>query len=137
PPRHRPGIPQTGQAAPGGVVPRARRGPIVSARVPACCRCDPDTCRSDDSGDHCITAGCAYCLNGCPATDRPCCKEPQMPDQEPIRPEQIPDRLVELYRNAFTGRATPAPATPEQATRAGLAAVLTEVVEEIARAVET
>lgn len=60
-----------------------------------------------------------------------------MPDQEPIRPEQIPDHLVELYRNAFTGRATPAPATPEQATRAGLAAVLTEVVEEIARAVET
>lgn len=59
-----------------------------------------------------------------------------MPDQEPIRPEQIPDHLVELYRNAFTGRATPAPATPEQATRAGLAAVLTEATERIAQAVE-
>jgi len=59
-----------------------------------------------------------------------------MPDQEPIRPEQIPDHLVELYRIAFTGRATPAPATPEQATRAGLAAVLTEATERIAQAVE-
>lgn len=43
---------------------------------PSCCRCDPALCESDESGDHCATAGCAYCLNGCPATDRPCCKEP-------------------------------------------------------------
>ena len=45
------------------------------SRVPACCRCNPATCRADDTGDHCATAGCAYCLNGCPATDKPCCKE--------------------------------------------------------------
>lgn len=42
---------------------------------PACCRCDPALCETDDTGDHCATAGCAYCLNGCPAPDGiTCCK---------------------------------------------------------------
>lgn len=43
---------------------------------PECCRCVAVDCETDESGDHCIERGCAYCLNGCPATDRPCCKEP-------------------------------------------------------------
>ncbi|MEU4578975.1 hypothetical protein [Nonomuraea sp. NPDC023979] len=48
----------------------------LCTRVPACCRCSPVICRSDDTGDHCATAGCAYCMNGCPAADDvPCCKE--------------------------------------------------------------
>lgn len=46
-------------------------------RKATCCRCDPAACEADEAGDHCVTSGCAYCLNGCPATDRPCCKEPQ------------------------------------------------------------
>ncbi|MGP4092982.1 hypothetical protein [Nonomuraea sp. KM90] len=42
---------------------------------PDCCRCFAVDCETDESGDHCIERGCAYCLNGCPATDRPCCRE--------------------------------------------------------------
>lgn len=40
----------------------------------ACCRCDPVLCETDDTGDHCTERGCAYCLEGCPATDQPCCQ---------------------------------------------------------------
>lgn len=51
-------------------------GPCTrKAARPACCRCDPSVCETDESGEHCMTVGCALCLNGCPATDRPCCKE--------------------------------------------------------------
>lgn len=53
-----------------------------------------------------------------------------MTDQEPIRPEQIPDHLIELFDHNYRGT------SPRQATRAGLAAVLTEVCERIAQAVE-
>lgn len=42
---------------------------------PACCRCDPGVCSVDESGDHCVTAGCAWCVDGCPAADPiPCCQ---------------------------------------------------------------
>ena len=45
------------------------------ASGPACCRCDPALCETDDTGDHCTTSGCAYCLEGCPAPDKtPCCQ---------------------------------------------------------------
>ncbi|MFB9209610.1 hypothetical protein ACFFV7_51100 [Nonomuraea spiralis] len=51
--------------------------PTARARTltkPACCRCDPVTCAADESGEHCATAGCAYCVDGCPAADgTPCC----------------------------------------------------------------
>lgn len=30
------------------------------------CRCTPELCESDDTGQHCIDAGCGVCLNGCP-----------------------------------------------------------------------
>jgi hypothetical protein len=56
---------------------RALRGEVPQySRRPACCRCFAGPCETDESGDHCIERACAYCLNGCPATDRPCCKEP-------------------------------------------------------------
>lgn len=43
---------------------------------PACCRCDPSVCATDETGDHCVTAGCAWCINGCPAVDETrCCQE--------------------------------------------------------------
>lgn len=50
---------------------------------------------------------------------------------EPIRPEDIPDDLVELFSRSYLG------ANPRcGAVRAGLAAVFTEVCERIAQAVE-
>jgi hypothetical protein len=54
---------------------RALRGEVPQyTQHPECCRCDPVLCETDDTGDHCATAGCAYCQDGCPATGRPCCK---------------------------------------------------------------
>lgn len=54
--------------------PAARATTTVPA-APSCCRCDPERCVADDSGDHCMTAGCARCLEGCPATEgTPCCE---------------------------------------------------------------
>lgn len=50
-------------------------GGVVKATRPACCRCFAGDCETDETGDHCMTRACAYCLDGCPATDRPCCKE--------------------------------------------------------------
>ncbi|MCK2219743.1 hypothetical protein MF672_039000 [Actinomadura sp. ATCC 31491] len=47
----------------------------------ACCRCVPATRAADDTGDHCITAGCAYCLNGCPADGIPCCQTSTTPPE--------------------------------------------------------
>ncbi|MEV0616134.1 hypothetical protein AB0I81_22665 [Nonomuraea sp. NPDC050404] len=59
-----------------------------------------------------------------------------MPEQvhetcEPIRPEDLPDDLVELFSRSYLD------ADPRcGAVRAGLAALLTEVCERIAQAVE-
>lgn len=30
------------------------------------CVCDPLLCATDDTGEHCATAGCGACLHGCP-----------------------------------------------------------------------
>ncbi|MEV0608098.1 hypothetical protein AB0I61_17205 [Polymorphospora rubra] len=39
-----------------------------------CCRCNPDLCESDDTGQHCEEQACGYCLHGCPAeNDDDCC----------------------------------------------------------------
>jgi uncharacterized protein YfdQ (DUF2303 family) len=52
------------------------RAETVPRTSPACCRCLPAQCASDESGDHCATAGCAVCLDGCPAPDGArCCQE--------------------------------------------------------------
>lgn len=45
-------------------------------RQPPCCRCDPALCETDDTGDHCATAGCAWCLDGCPAPEGMTCCQP-------------------------------------------------------------
>lgn len=40
----------------------------------ACCTCNPIDCATDDTGDHCNSQSCGYCLHGCPAPDdEPCC----------------------------------------------------------------
>ena len=56
---------------------------------PACCRCDRNLCNSDDTGQHCETQACGWCLNGCPAPDdNTCClynltQTMTAPDQHP------------------------------------------------------
>lgn len=37
------------------------------------CRCDPAVCLADDTGEHCLTAGCNACMEGCPMDDCPVC----------------------------------------------------------------
>jgi hypothetical protein len=57
---------------------RARAGGVVSALVdiqPRCCRCTWATCTTEQDGEHCLDVGCAFCVHGCPAGDRPCCRE--------------------------------------------------------------
>ncbi|MER7500483.1 hypothetical protein AB0L05_27875 [Nonomuraea pusilla] len=39
---------------------------------PACCRCSP-RCAEDETGDQCATAGCGWCMHGCPAADEAAC----------------------------------------------------------------
>lgn len=59
-----------------------RRGGFPAADCPGydpqpdCCRCDPELCATDDTGEHCDTQSCGVCLHGCPApVGVPCCRE--------------------------------------------------------------
>lgn len=38
---------------------------LPKPRCPAC-RCDPELCESDDTGQHCADQSCGSCLHGCP-----------------------------------------------------------------------
>jgi hypothetical protein len=33
------------------------------------CVCDPDTCRTDEQGQHCMDVSCCACLHGCPTDE--------------------------------------------------------------------
>jgi hypothetical protein len=43
---------------------------LTKPRCPEC-RCDPYTCATDDTGDHCEIMSCGPCLNGCPLDECP------------------------------------------------------------------
>jgi len=47
----------------------------TTATEPRCpaCRCDAIACAADETGEHCLTVGCAAGYEGCPLDDCPVC----------------------------------------------------------------